>query len=130
MLRRGYRFHGHSSLNYVYKHGVNTRGELFSVRSVLNTRRETYRCAVVVSKKVSKSAVVRNRIRRRLFELLQVALATQTEPHDIVLTVFRPEVASIDTDRLAKQLHQVLTRAGLVAKSKSIKRATIDTKEN
>jgi ribonuclease P protein component len=66
MIGRANRFHGYNSLRYVYKHGKTVRGPHMSLRFCPDAKRQDYRLAVVVSKKISKSAVARNRIRRRI----------------------------------------------------------------
>lgn len=58
--------------------------------------------AVVVSKKVNKSAPVRNRIRRRLYELVRVEAADKLSNLDIVITVFDEGVAKIPAPELRK----------------------------
>ena len=87
MIGRSHRFHGHNSLRFVYTHGKTVRSSLLAIRAVTNPRRKDYRCAVVVSKKVSKSAVVRNRIHRRLYERIRVHVASIPPATDMVITV-------------------------------------------
>jgi ribonuclease P protein component len=76
MISRTNRFHGYNSLRNVYRHGNTARGPLFAVKSLQNPRRKSYRLAVVVSRKVNKSAVARNRIRRRLYEQAKELLSS------------------------------------------------------
>lgn len=111
MLSRTHRFHGHNSLNYVYKSGHTARTADISLRYAPNNRRETYRCAVVVSKKVSKSAVVRNRIRRRVYEAVRLQEARITEPLDLVFSVFQEKVAVIPSNELQQRVKQLLDQA-------------------
>jgi ribonuclease P protein component len=66
MLSRTHRFHGYGSLKKVYANGKSVRGGLIGLKYLAGGSKP-YRVAVVVSKKVHKSAVVRNRIRRRLY---------------------------------------------------------------
>jgi len=54
----------------------------------------------VVSKKISKSAPVRNRIRRRLYELVRVEIANKLSNLDIVITIFDEEVAKLSSPEL------------------------------
>lgn len=114
MLARAHRFHGLHSLDYVYKKGSVVRGEFISLRYARNDRQTGYRVAVVVSKKVHKSAVVRNRIRRRLYEVLRAEIAQLTQPYDIVLTVYNVEVATVPANTLRVKVRKQLTAAGLV----------------
>ncbi len=113
MLNRLHRFHGLGSLNQVYRRGATYRGKWFSLKCAPNARRTTYRCAVVVSRKVHKSAVVRNRIRRRLYELLREELADSHSNHDIVVTVFSDQVATAPHDKLVRAMHELVDAAGL-----------------
>lgn len=115
MISRAHRFHGHNSLRYVYQHGEVVRGPALSVKSVLNDRRDTYRLAVVVSKKINKSAVQRNRIRRRIYEQVRLLEPYIDKPHDIVITVFSDQLAVMPAAELAKQVHAQLKQAHILA---------------
>ena len=66
MLNRRYRFHSRGGVRYVYQKGKTIRKPKASLVFAENSRGFT-RVAVVVSKKVMKSAVGRNRIRRRIY---------------------------------------------------------------
>lgn len=116
MISRKHRFHGYNSLRYVYRNGHTVRGPLFAVKSVPNQKRDSYRLAVVVSRKVNKSAVARNRIRRRLYEIVRELEAGFDEPHDIVITVFHDTVIDEPASRLASQLKSQLRQAGVLGK--------------
>jgi len=116
MIGRAHRFHGYSSLKYVYKHGHTVRGPLFSVKSVLNPRRNEYRFAVVVSRKVNKSAVARNRMRRRLYEALRGLEGEISGSQDMVLTVFQDGILEEPFEKLSKQLKKQLRQAGVINK--------------
>src|SRR6185437_7196150 len=88
-------FHGHSSLTYVYRHGHAVRNPQLAVRFVRNSRRADYRLAVIVSKKVHKSAVARNRVRRRIYEIVRTGPAIPAA-YDIVVTVFSDQIITTD----------------------------------
>jgi ribonuclease P protein component len=108
MLARRHRFHGLHSLDAVYRHGQTIRGPLFLVRYSPNSKRSDYRVAVVVSKKVHKSAVVRNRIRRRVYEVVRThGLSANL---DIIITVFDETVATMPADQLQKSLRKLLDK--------------------
>jgi ribonuclease P protein component len=123
MISRRHRFHGHNSLNFVYRHGRTVRGSLFTLKHVLNDRRSEYRVAIVVSKKVSKSAVTRNRMRRRIYEQIRLHEALIDQPHDIVITVFHERVADMPMAELSQLLREQLQQAGLVRKLPPPKKA-------
>ena len=76
------------------------------------SQQRSYRAAVVVSKKVAASAVVRNRIRRRLYERLRTETVLLGRPVDLVLYVKQPQVATISSEDLDREFQKIL-RAGL-----------------
>ena len=76
-----------------------------------NTRGFT-RVAVVVSKKVEKSAVGRNRIRRRIYEALRVNMESVPKKKDYIFVVYSKEVGRMPFGGLEKLL------GGLVEDSK------------
>lgn len=111
MITKNHRFHGHNSLRYVYQHGKTVRGPLCALKYVRNDRRTEYRLAVVVSKKVHKSAVVRNRIRRRVYEAFRLEQSRITEPYDIVVTVFNEQLATIPGNEVTRLVRAQLKQA-------------------
>ncbi len=113
MLGSFHRFHGLGSLRYVYAKGKTVRSSAMSLRFAPNTKRQTWRAAVVVSKKVSKSAVVRNRIRRRVFEVVRTA-GLADKSYDLVIGVYQAEVATLPHDELTRQVHNLLKQAEML----------------
>ncbi|MEB3331373.1 MAG: ribonuclease P protein component [Synechococcaceae cyanobacterium] len=71
-----------------------------------------WRCAVVVSSKVSKRAVVRNRLRRRLQAELLACRPHGPEPLWLLLSV-RPGSAELCESQLLGECRQLLRKAGL-----------------
>lgn len=113
MLTVFHRFHGHGSLRYVYKNGQAVRSRLVTIKYVKNPHRKHSRFAVVVSKKVHKSAVGRNRIRRRVYEVVRQELPKFTVPHDVAIMVFSSELISLPSNELNETLQQLFESAGL-----------------
>lgn len=87
---------------------------MLSLKFVPNARRTTYRLAVVVSKKVNKSAVTRNRIRRRLYEAVRRHEARIQAPYDMVLTVFSEQLASLPAEELEQLVIDQLKKANII----------------
>ena len=116
MLSTKHRFHGYGSLRYVYRHGQTVRGPLFAIKYQLNPKREDYRLAVVISRKVAKSAVKRNRIRRRLFEIVRQQAPQINAPYDMVINVFHDSVRETPAAELAHQVKRQLKQAGIITK--------------
>jgi ribonuclease P protein component len=68
--------------------------------------------AVVVSKKVNKTAVGRNRIRRRVYEVIRRNFELMPKKTDYIFVIFSPDVITMQYGELEKML------GGLVEESK------------
>ncbi len=119
MISFVHRFHGHSSLRYVYKNGQAVRSRLMTIKAIDNPHRKIARIAVVVSKKVIKSAVSRNRIRRRIYEYVRLQLPELREAQDIAIIVSSSEVLTMPYDELSECLKQLFIQAKLYKSSHS-----------
>jgi len=113
MIAQKFRFHGHASLNYVFRNGAGGRSRLFAVKYVANPHRRCPRLAVVVSKKVFKSAAKRNRLRRRIYEIARPLVVQAARPTDVVVSVYSPEALELSHQDLVMQLLPLLHAAGL-----------------
>ncbi len=71
------------------------------------------RFAVVISKKVHKSAVGRNRMRRRIYEIIRHDLPHYKGVHDVAVIVSSAEVISMPHEELRMNLRDLLREAGL-----------------
>jgi ribonuclease P protein component len=111
MIARKHRFHGHNSLRYVYSNGQTVRSSMGALKFVPNPRRETYRAAVVVSKKNNKLAVVRNRIRRRIYEVIRLNVSESCN-YDMVFTVFSDQLADVPAETLHETILRLLQDSG------------------
>lgn len=116
MLTIHHRFHGHGSLRYVYKNGEAIRSRLITIKYVVNPHRGHSRFAVVISKKVLKSAVRRNRVRRRVYEVIRLELPKLRTAHDMAVMVFNSEVESMPSDELTQLIRQLFEQADLYKK--------------
>lgn len=94
MLNKKYRFHSRGGVRYVYKHGKTVRRAKMSLISCQNQRGFT-RVAVVVSKKVDKTAVGRNRIRRRVYEALRKNFELIPKKVDYIFVVYSKEIGKM-----------------------------------
>jgi len=115
MITVAHRFHGYGSLRGVYQRGQNVRGSQVSLKFGQRGPGRPYRVAVVVSRKVSKSAVTRNRIRRRIYEIIRLADAGITPGTDLVFTVFDKQVAGLPSTKLQAIINELLQKAALAA---------------
>jgi len=113
VVSRTHRFHGRSSLHRHYNQSKSVRSGFFSLRYAAGTRRKSYRAAVVVSRKVSKSAFVRNRIRRRVYENVRILFSQVDTPADLVFMVYDERVAQMPAPELAAEIAKLCQKAGL-----------------
>jgi len=111
VLNKKYRFHSRGGVKYVYSHGKTVRTSKMSLVFVKNIKGYT-RIAVVVSKKVEKSAVRRNRIRRRIYEALRLNIDLIPKKQDYIFIVYSKDIIKTPFKELEKLL------GGLVEESK------------
>ena len=86
MLNHPARLRKERDIMRVYQKGRGAVNEQIGVKALTNPQGET-RVTVVVSKKVDKRAVVRNRNRRRVMGILRQSGETYLSGCDIVVTV-------------------------------------------
>ena len=104
-LRKAY------DITRVYRRGKYGGSGMLSVK-VLATGRPESRATIVVAKKISKRAVVRNRIRRRLAGILHDEWQTVRPGYDIVVTVHQ-DIAGEDAKTLSSALVTALRKTNV-----------------
>jgi ribonuclease P protein component len=111
MFAKTHRFHGYGSLKAVYGRGKTVRGPVISLKYSTRDADKPYRVAVVVSRKVSKSAVVRNRIRRRIYEQVRQLSPAFPGGLDMVFTAYSDQVADMEAVQLARVIQDLVKKA-------------------
>ena len=111
MFGRRNRFHGRGPIQKVYSQGRQARGQLISLKYRQGPAGKPYRVAVVVSKKVSKSAVTRNRIRRRVYEQVRLNDDLIKPGTDLVFTVYGDSLAELEAAKLQASVKDLLKKA-------------------
>ena len=107
MLNKEYRFHSRGGVKYVYNHGKTIRRPELSLIFCENSRGKT-RFAVVVSKKVMKTAVGRNRIRRRIYESIRLNLDKTRKSRDYIFIVYSKTIINQPFLDLQKTIRSLL----------------------
>lgn len=110
MLAKKYRFHSRGGVKYVYQKGKTVRKSKMSLVFCENTRGFT-RMAVVVSKKVAKTAVERNRIRRRVYEVLRENMEYIPLKHDYIFVVYDKNVGVMPHDALVELVGELVAES-------------------
>lgn len=109
MLSRENRFHGRGSVMRV--RGSRIQASDFTLHFRRRSSTADFRVAVVVSRKISKSAVVRNRIRRRLYESVRKQKLLDDSGLDVVFVVRNERLASLPADQLDMQIAKACSQA-------------------
>lgn len=110
MLSRQFRFHSRGGVKYTYKKGKTIRTPRLSLVSTPNTR-HAQRFAVVISKKVLKSAVGRNRIRRRVYEAIRLELPNFKSHRDCIFIIYSRELKKLPFTELRATIRSLLAQS-------------------
>lgn len=110
MLSKKYRFHSRGGVKYVYKKGKTIRRPRVSLVFCENKRGFT-RVAVVVSKKVAKTAVSRNRIRRRVYEAIRLNMKYIPLKHDYIFVVYDKKIGEMPFCDLVRLLGELVAES-------------------
>lgn len=103
----------------MFRNGKTARNGRVLVRFVANKRREESRVSVIVSKKVAKSAVVRNRIRRRVYEVVRTHWTDIAKQTDFTVTVLSADMAVMPAPDVQRTVLGALKRAGIYKTEKT-----------
>jgi ribonuclease P protein component len=98
----------------VFKKGETIRGGMFFLK-ILNTLNKDSRIGFVVSKKISKKAVERNKIKRRLREALRHTIPLLGNSFDIICVAL-PNIRTNTFKEIGKEIEEALKRKKLINK--------------
>jgi ribonuclease P protein component len=112
-LKRALRLRKSSDFQRVRQQGQSTASRLLILAWTPNSV-SSVRIGFVISKRISKSAVQRNYIKRLLGEALRPALADLVPDYDIVFSA-RAQVIGVDLFTLRRDILTLLRRAGLLS---------------
>ncbi|TBL77468.1 ribonuclease P protein component [Paenibacillus thalictri] len=96
----------------VYRYGKSTANHQFVAYYLKRGKGEPFRLGVSVSKKLG-NAVVRNRLRRLMKEIVRLNAERIAPEYDIILIARKP-VVGIEYKEMEKNLLHVVKRAGLL----------------
>lgn len=113
MLRRANRLHFERDFLRVRKAGQSKRGQLFMLRYFVVLDGETSRFAFVVSKKVSKKAVERNKVTRWAREVVQKLLPSFKVSADIILSA-QQTFPKYSFEGSVKEIEKLFKDVGLI----------------
>ena len=119
------RLKGHRTFDYVHKNSVKYYGKLMTLKIARSNPKilishknidslENFKIAIAISKKVSKKAVLRNKIRRLLQDWLFKNLDQEKNHKPYWLLVnLNPGASSIDETKLLEEFEHLIYKSGL-----------------
>ncbi|MBC8161763.1 MAG: ribonuclease P protein component [Roseiflexaceae bacterium] len=110
-MKRAHRLRKPAQFQRARREGKKWETPFFALQALVNRRRTT-RCGFVTSKRLG-IAVVRNRAKRRLREVVRLVYDQIAPGWDIVFIVRSPSVADVDFQQLTTTVVQSLQRAGV-----------------
>lgn len=115
MLQRAFRLRRASDFNKVYKFGKKSSAANFYIKA-RRTNLPISRLAVVVTKKVSKKATLRNKIKRQISEIVRTNWQQISPGFDIIIMVTN-DITSHDSVQNKTDILEALKRLGILVKS-------------
>jgi len=107
MITSIHRFKHRLAVQAAYRGAKTARAPMLSLKFSIK-HNQPWRAAIVVSKKVSKSAVKRNRIRRRIYEWLRVNEILIPEGSQMIISVFDERIGTIPAGELSSSLESLI----------------------
>lgn len=112
MLSKKYRLQKDKDFDLVFKKGKNLDSEFLFLKLRKNDL-EISRFGFILSKKISKNATVRNKIKRRLREVVRKELGNIKSGFDIII-VAKPRIVGKDYLEIREGVGGLLREAGLL----------------
>lgn len=115
MLPKINRIKKKKDFEYIFKKGASFKNNLFILRLIKNNLDQS-RFGFVVSLKVSKKATIRNKIRRRLAEIIKLEFKNIKQGMDLVF-ISLPSAEKKEFAELKDALNSLMIKAKIIAKS-------------
>lgn len=112
MLSKQYRLQKDKDFELVFKKGRIISNEFLFLKFVKNNLAVS-RSGFIISKKISKNATVRNRIKRRLREIIRKRLDNIKAGFDIII-VAKPRIVNKDYLEIREGVEELLRKVGLL----------------
>ena len=113
MLAKLNRIHGRNVFKRILRSGKTERADFISLNHSV-ARGKTLKAAVVISRKVAKSSVKRNRIRRRIYEIVRKNYLPLDLKNNLIFIVYSEDIDLLNHDQLVDRLDSLMKKAGLL----------------
>jgi len=105
MLKKIQRLTKDKEFDQIFKDGASSYNKLMGIK-VLENELEYSRLGIIISNKVSKSAVKRNKLKRQLREIFKPRMEQLKKKYDIVVIVLPPAI-----DKIYQELEKATEQA-------------------
>ncbi|MBD0382259.1 ribonuclease P protein component [Paenibacillus sedimenti] len=119
-MEKTYRLAKREDFNKVYRYGKSMANHQFVLYYLAQPKLEQFRLGISVSKKVG-NAVVRNRLRRMIKEIIRLNKDRMTDHYDYILIARKP-AADMDYAQMEKSIFHVIRKASLNKRNELIKK--------
>jgi len=113
MLAKPYRLTKEKDFQKIFKSGKSLFSTILRLK-VLPNSLSLSRFAIVVSGKVSKKAIIRNRLKRQISEVIRLNLNSIKKGYDIVVIV-KPDMIGKSYEEIEKTVKISLAKLGLIS---------------
>lgn len=111
MLKKASRIRLNKEFDRAFQDGQSFYGQILGLKAVPNGR-SVFRLGILISTKVSKKAVVRNRFKRQIREIIRQELPLLEKGNDLVVIVF-PQILDKNFKEIQIFLQSALKRLRL-----------------
>ena len=125
-LPKDMRLKGHRTFNYIHKNAITYHGKLMTFKiarsnpEILLTHKPTntqnkFRIAIVISKKVSKKAVERNKLRRIMHEwlLINIQKINNHKPYWLLVNLRSKDFCN-DKNKILEEFQNLMFKSQLI----------------
>jgi ribonuclease P protein component len=112
MLKKRYRLNKNKDFDRVFQQGASAYAAFLGLKVAANNLPES-RFAILVSKKIDKKAVARNKLKRQIRNILRADYVQKIKGYDVVI-VCLPPIAGKDFNEIKEELGFAFRKLKLV----------------
>ena len=116
MLQKEYRITHKKDFEKIFNDGKGVFTDIMGVKLIPNNLKYS-RFGIIISNKVSKKAVERNKIRRQIRSAIKLNLDKIKRERDIVI-ICKPEIKKLDYKNIEVELQKILRKVKLIDSTK------------
>lgn len=114
MLPKAHRLTKQKDFDYILKNGKPLFSQSFIIKIVKNNL-TINRCGFIISKKISKKAVIRNKLKRQLREIIRQQLNFLKTGYDLIIIVKKnTNIINKNYQQLISEINHLLKKAYLI----------------